>query len=79
MTTVDIAEIKRIGPGIKQVTFHCWDSDTSNEITVAFVLEAQPEVEGYGRLAAEAHGQLRNLFRRLSDACDSYLNIPEQT
>ena len=79
MTTVDIVGIKRIEPGIKQVTFHCWDSDTSNEITVAFVLEAQPEVEGYGRLAAEAHGQLRNLLRRLSDACDSYLNMPDQT
>ena len=79
MTTVDIVGIKKIESGIKQVPFYCWDSDTSNEITVAFVLEAQPEVEGYGRLAAEAHGQLRNLFRRLSDACDSYLKIPEQT
>ncbi len=42
MTTVDIVGIKRTGPGLNQVTFHCWDSDTSNEITVAFVLEAQP-------------------------------------
>ena len=61
---IDITELRRLQDGGTRVEFSCWDDETSVQLAVSLDVPVDPQVQGYGPLAVEAHHQLQAQLHR---------------